>query len=429
MKRIISILFFVFTAGLCNAQTVTLEECQREARENYPIVSQRGLIDKLADYNVSNARRNWLPQVTAFAAAAYLSDVPALPERLSGLLSPLKINFGDFPHDLYGVSVGVKQIVWDGGMIKAQVKSSQAEAEVSRQSWETEMYALSERVNQIYFGTLLLQENVKIADLLLEELNRNYKMMEAMAEYGTADRNDLDKIKVEMLGAQQQRSQVEVTRKAYMQVLGIMTGGAVTSVTELVKPSNVDVPSLAKINRPELAVIDAKENLLNAQRRALNSSVMPQIGAFVQGVYSNLSPDIFGSMTNSKWSPYFLAGISIKWNIGNFYTLKNKKSQIDINAAMLSSQREAFLYNIGLQSTQEKAAVDKMVEVLSYDDNIIKIRHDIRKRTEVLVGNGDGNVNDLLRDINAEDIARRNKAAHEVEWLKNIYDLKYTVNQ
>ena len=157
---------------------------------------------------------------------------------------------------------------------------------------------------------------------------------------------------------------------------------------------------------------------------------MPQIGAFVLGAYSNPSPNIFNSMMgDGKWSPYLFAGISLKWNIDGFYTKKNRMSQIELNRKRLETQRETLLYNIRLQSTQERAAIEQMEEVMRYDDEIIRLRSTIRKRTEAQVTNGEGSVNDLLRDINAEDRARRNRTAHEVEWLKNIYDLKYTVNE
>ena len=82
-----------------------------------------------------------------------------------------------------------------------------------------------------------------------------------------------------------------------------------------------------------------------------------------------------------------------------------------------------------LQSMKEQAAIDQMKEVMRYDDEIITLRTSIRQRTEAQVQNGEASVNDLLRDMNAEDRARQNKTAHEVEWLKNIYDLKYTVNE
>ncbi len=430
MKRIACILLLLTGTVLCRAQTVTLEACQLAAREHYPVVAQQGLIDKLEEFNISNARRNWLPKISLSAMAAYLSEVPEFPATLSDLFGQLGIDFGAMPHSLYGAAVQVQQPVWDGGLIKAQTDAAKAEGEVARRSWETEMYALGERVNQLYFGSLLLQENIATADLMIADLRRNRKMLESMAEFGTAEKNDLDMLQVEILGAEQQRAQLESTRTAYIAMLSLMTGLDLTAETVLEKPSPAGIPSGAENGRPELALLDAQSGLLDAQRKAVRASVMPQIGAFVLGAYSSPSPNIFNSMTGSrKWSPYFFAGISLKWNIDGFYTKKNRMAQIELNRRKLESQRETFLYNIRLQSTQERAAIRQMEEVMRYDDEIIELRSTIRRRTEAQVTNGEGSVNDLLRDINAEDRARQNRTAHEVEWLKNIYDLKYTVNQ
>ena len=37
-------------------------------------------------------------------------------------------------------------------------------------------------------------------------------------------------------------------------------------------------------------------------------------------------------------------------------------------------------------------------------------------------------VTDLMREINAEDLAKQDKIQHEVELLLSIYNLKYTTN-
>ena len=431
MKRIACLILFVIGAAVCYGQhRVTLEECQLLARDNYPVIAQQGLIDQLEEFNISNARRNWLPKISLSAMAAYLSEVPEFPSTLNDLFSQLGVNLAAMPNTLYGTTVQIQQAIWDGGLIKAQTEAAKAESEVSRRSWESEMYALTERVNQLYFGSLLLQENIATADLMIEDLQRNYKMLESMAAFGTAEKNDLDMLKVEILGAQQQRAQLASTRTAYIAMLSIMTGLELTAATELEKPAPEGIPAGDGSRRPEFALLDAQAGLLDAQRRAVRASVMPQIGAFVLGAYSNPSPNIFNSMMgDGKWSPYLFAGISLKWNIDGFYTKKNRMSQIELNRKRLETQRETLLYNIRLQSTQERAAIEQMEEVMRYDDEIIRLRSTIRKRTEAQVTNGEGSVNDLLRDINAEDRARRNRTAHEVEWLKNIYDLKYTINQ
>lgn len=430
MKRTIALLLLLASALACRAQSVTLEECQTRARENYPLVEQRGLIDKLEEFNISNARRNWLPKVSLSAMAAYVSEMPEFPASLGNMFAQLGIDFGgSMPNTLYGGAVQVQQAIWDGGLIKAQSEAAKAEAEVSRRSWDADMYALRERVNQLYFGALLLQENIRTADMLIADLERNCKTLEAMVELGVAGSSDLDKLRVELLGARQQRSQLDANRRAYMAMLGIMTGMEFTAATTLEKPVP-DKPAAYEPERPEFALFDAQEGLLEAQRRAVNASVMPQIGAFVTGVYSSPSPNIFASMDGSReWSPYLFAGISLKWNIDGFYTKKNRMQQIELNRRKLDMQREVFRYNLHLKGSQEMAAIEQMEEVMRYDDSIIELRNSIRLRTEAQVETGDASVNDLLDDISAEDRARQNKTAHEVEWLKNIYDLKYTINR
>lgn len=432
MKRIgIFAILFIVGLPLSRAQeSVTLEECRQLAAKNYPVTSQYDLIGKLEEYNIANARRNWLPKISLSALASYLSEVPQFPDKLNSLFGQLGMEFGAMPNTQYGAAVQIRQPIWDGGMIKAQVEASKAESEVSRRTWEAEMYALRERVDQIYFGSLLLQENIRTVELLIEDLERNYKMLQALADFGSAQKNDLDLLRVEILGARQQRAQLESSRKAYITMLGIMTGVSLPPNVVLSRPDIGPIPPSGAVNRPELALFEAQERLLEAQRKALNATVMPQIGALILGAYSNPSPDIFKSMTgNRQWSPYFFAGISLKWDIDVFYTKKNRVAQIELQRRRLTSNRETFLYNIELQSAQERAAIAQMEETMRYDDEIITLRKAIRKRTEAQVKNGEGSVNDLLRDINAEDRARQNRNIHEVEWLKNIYDLKYAVNQ
>lgn len=43
------------------AQSLTLDECQKMAHDNYPAIKQYGMVETLRDYNVSNATKGWLP--------------------------------------------------------------------------------------------------------------------------------------------------------------------------------------------------------------------------------------------------------------------------------------------------------------------------------------------------------------------------------
>ena len=61
MKRTVFFFTLSLAAMLAHAQ-LTLEECQRRAQDNYPLVRQYGLIEKARGYDLSNAGKGYLPQ-------------------------------------------------------------------------------------------------------------------------------------------------------------------------------------------------------------------------------------------------------------------------------------------------------------------------------------------------------------------------------
>ncbi len=424
------------------AQTLTLEQCQQMARENYPLVEQRGLIEKSSEFTVANAKHNWLPQVSISAQATYQSDVVTIPQDIVDMVGQLEgspilgavgidmpdLNYDGIPKDQYKAAVEVQQIIYGGGAVKAQVEAAKAQGEAEQQNWETEMYALRERVNQLYFGTLLLQEKGKEVNLMMDELERNKRLVQACVDLGVAGQSDVDKLQVEILSARQQRSEIDASLKAYRIMLGIMTGQEIAEGTEFVKPAMTLLPAELQINRPELRYIDAQQRLLDAQKRGVDAAIKPQIGAFFQGAYSNMGLDMFSTMMNNGWEPYFIAGIQLKWNLSGFYNRKSSLSKIETVRSQLALQRETFLYNMNLKSRQEQIGIERMHEVMKEDDEIIRLRTSIRERAAAGVQNGSVTVNDLLREIHAENLARQNKVTHEIELLKDIYDLKHTVN-
>jgi hypothetical protein len=62
------------------------------------------------------------------------------------------------------------------------------------------------------------------------------------------------------------------------------------------------------------------------------------------------------------------------------------------------------------------------------DEEIISIRSSIRKAAESKLAHGIIDVNDLVREINAENATRVKRSVHEIEMLKEIYNQKYTKN-
>lgn len=70
-------LIFVMLAFAIGVNAQTLDECQRAAEQNYPLIRQYDLIATTTDMTVKNIGKGWLPQIAASAQATYHSDVAA----------------------------------------------------------------------------------------------------------------------------------------------------------------------------------------------------------------------------------------------------------------------------------------------------------------------------------------------------------------
>ena len=87
-----------------------------------------------------------------------------------------------------------------------------------------------------------------------------------------------------------------------------------------------------------------------------------------------------------------------------------------------------FLFNTRLEMTQQDQAIHSLEKQMRDDDEIIRLRTNIRKAAEAKVANGTLTVTEMLRELTNESLARQSKAMHEIQRLMGIYQLKYTIN-
>jgi outer membrane protein TolC len=409
---------------------LTLEECQQLACENYPLIKQYDLIEQSMAFSVANVSKALLPQVSFGAQATYQSDVPSFPEQMTQLYKQMGIDMKGLNKEQYKVALEVSQIVWDGGLIKAQKDISKTEGDVSIQSVETEMYKIKERVNQLYFGILMLREQAAQNGLLQELLQSNYENVASLVENGVALESDLSMVKAEQLTTSQQFTQIESMITAYCRMLSLMTGKQIAENEKFIKP-NIENPDVSgtENDRPELKLFDAQSQQFEARKKAVIASTMPRLGLFAQGFYGYPGLNMFEDMMNDKWSWNYLAGISLQWNFGSFYTKKGNLRKLQLAQQQVDSQRDVFLFNNNLQQLQQKSDIQKMNKLMADDEKIIKLRTEIRQSSEAKYANGTLTINDLLRDIITENQSSLTKTIHEIEYLRSIYELKNTINR
>lgn len=419
----LSLFFLPFTL---RAQ-LSLDDCQQLAEKNYPLLKKYDLIGQTTQYTVKNIQQGYLPHIAVTGQATVQNDVPTLPGALDQMLTAQGMEVKGLKKDQYRVGVDVDQLIWDGGQIKARKQLAEAEGKVSTAENEVQLYALRSRINELYFGLLWLDERIALSQAYGELLAKSRGRLEALEKGGMVMGADVDAVRAEELKARQQTRSLLSVQRGWRQVLALFVGKEEAALQQLVKPKGAGLRG--EVNRrPELQLFDARLQQMDLRTELLNRARYPQISLFARGGYGYPGFDYFEDMFHHDWKWTAMAGLRLRWDISSFYTQKNERRRLSLLAAEIDNAREVFLFNNRLQTTQQRAEWQRYAQLLSEDDEIVRLRQSVRESAEKRLEKGVIDVVQLLQEITKENEARIERSSHEIEMLKAIYELKYTLN-
>ena len=421
MKKLLFLLMLPLTM-----QAQTLQECQEAAEHNYPLIRQYDLIGKTTQLTVENIGKGWLPQVSASAQVTLQSDVASWPKQMQSVYQQMGLNMKGLKKDQYRIGIDVNQVVYDGGVIRSQKEIAQRQGAIEEAQTEVTMYQVRSRVNEMYFALLLFDEQITLNADLQELLSSSEKKLESMFKHGTAAESDYLSVKAERLNVVQQATNLQAQRRTLAMMLSTFCGIEVQHVQKPVQYTAMS--SQQSVQRPELKVIEAQLRLADAQEKSLDAALMPKVGVFAQGFYGYPGYNMFDDMMRHRWSLNGMVGARLSWNIGALYTRKNDKAKIQLQREMAATSRDVFLFNNNLEQMQQNENMERYRRLMADDDEIIALRSSVRKAAESKLAHGIIDVNDLLKEINAENSAQVQKSIHEIEMLKEMYNLKITTN-
>ena len=420
-KFIVAILLIL--ASTTTAQT--LEECQKAAEKNYPLIKQYGLIAQTTDLTVSNIQKEWLPKIAVSAQATYQSNVVAWPERIQSIYQQMGLTMKGLKKDQYKMAIDLQQTLYDGGTIASKQAIARQEAKVQEAENQTKLYEVHHRVNEMYFALLLLNEQIKLNNNVKSLLLASENKLAAMVKSGTAATSDLDNIKAERLSAEQQYTSLKAEQQMLQHILTTFCGIKVENVQ---KPTPVSTDILTN-NSPELQLFNSKLKLSEAQEKALNTRLHPTLALFAQGYYGYPGMNMFNDMIEHKWRLNGIVGVKLSWNVGALYTRKNDKARLRLQRELIENERKVFLFNNSMEQIRQNSNINRFKTMMQTDKEIIALRTNVRKAAESKLLHGIIDVNSLLREINNENAAKVQWAIHEIDMLKEMYNLKYTNNQ
>jgi outer membrane protein TolC len=410
---IISAIVFFIPSVLWGQSSITLDECTTLARANYPLIKQHELLTSSEDYNLSNANKGYLPQISITGIGGYIiNGLPSL--TLPGVPA-------SEPDKVQAIAlVQVNQTIWDGGATRTTKDITRASTAAEKAYVDVQLFQIQDRVAQIYFGVLLMDEQLKVLALSEKNLKLNHDRLRLSNENGLGYRVEVDEVEAELLKLDQRRIEFTFTRAAYIDMLSLFIGKPLTAETTLVRPDVSGEVLTGANNRPEMIWYNNRTRLVETQAAMDKVALMPKVGILGAGVF--ISPGM--QFATSKITNLAIVGLSVSWNTGGLYRNSNNKQLHQLQSNRIATEQKTFEFNQSLELKQYGADVAKQRAVLQNDSKIVELKSRIQQSQQLKFDNGLCSAADLINAINNEQDARGNQRLHEIQLLKSLYAYK-----
>lgn len=421
MKRKTCLLIIAYSLlSLKLSAQMSLEQCRSLAKEHYPAIRQYELVQKTGELSLSNASKAYLPQIVIGAQATWQNAVASFPEQLTSMLTGSGMDFPGIRKEQYQISVQIEQTIWDGGRTKAEKEISKAAAASSAGALDVDFEKLESRVDELFFGILMLNSRERQAESMNALLESNLSRLRALRDNGAALTADCDRLEAELLSGMENLALIQGNSQYYKTALSLFTG---VQVDSLLKPK-MPAGSEGIRSKAELRLIDSGILGLEAQEKLVKSATMPRFSIFAQSWYGYPGLDMFRSMTSSDPTFNAILGVRMSWNISAFYTKGNTLHKIRVSKAESEVKRELYDFNNSIRLAGNNSTMDRLNGTVERSRKILELRKGIRESAEVRYENGVMSLTELLNAISEENAAGIACEAAELELLKTAYELE-----
>lgn len=408
--KLLLMLFIFFSNG---NDTLKLDYCYEQVYAKYPLGAQRELNKSSTDLKIDNLDINYLPQINITGQSSYQSDVTKI-DIGSPLFTPPEIN-----KDQYKIFLDVKQTVFDGEVTSSLKDVERNQLLANNQKIEVELYQLKQRVNDLFFSILLLQEKKDLIDLKLNTVKEQLGEIESQIKYGVLPASSRYILEAEILKIDQELYEIESNRVASLNMLGELLDEEfdVNTMLELPTPTVTDFETEQR-NRPEYKLFQLEKNALKSYDDVVTSRSIPRLSVFGQGGYGR--PGL--NFLDNTFQPYYIVGINLSWNPINWNRNDNEIQINQINRKILDIRKETFDKNLNVSLEKYKTEISKLEGLIEKDKEIIVLKSKILSSISSQLTNGTITATDYLTELNSENQAKIMLNTHKVQLVQAKID-------
>lgn len=403
MKKLIILLLLPVQMVFAQSE-ISLDDCYRWSRENYPNLKQAEIWQEITALKKGNNKTNYLPQVTLNGQATYQSDVTKVVTSMPGISIP------SVSKDQYKAYAEFKQSIWDGGITTANANLEDAILQANLSQVEVELYKLNEQVSQAFFTALAVDKQKEVLVVQKKVLLEKLKAVQSGVKNQVIEKSAALALEAEILNLEQNEIQLEAGKKTAIQMLSILTGQTISENANL--KYNVPIANTQKeLNRPEMQLFSAQKTQLEKQNDLLAKSRNPKLFGFGQAGYGR--PGL--NMLNDKFDTYYLVGVGVSWNAFDWQKTSRHKEMLQLQSQMISQQEETFSQNMNLLLASQNEQIQKLEKLLETDSKMVALRSELAQTSASKLENETITTSDYIQDVQAETIAKLNIELHRIQ--------------
>ena len=413
-RIIITIFASVLISPVLKAQTsISLNDLYEKISTDYPTTKKQEIEAKIATLNAQIAGANLYPELIISGRASYQSEVT---EFQAGAISPPAIS-----KDQYNISLGLNQVLFDGGRTRSLSELAKISGEISQANLEVEIWNVRRQLDEVFFNTILLQKQLETTNILLKDLNEQLELVRSRVKNGVLLPGNEYVMQAEILKIKQRKIQINEAIKAGYQVINYLTGMEISEQTTLELPEEEGLVNLEieEIQRPELMMFDAQKKMLGVQDKINSTQKLPQISAFANTAYGRPGYNVFDDDLHVYW----MIGLKANWSFKSFRNSDKKSSIVELEQQNVSASEDAFSRQVQSGLAKVRGQISAIEEQIKLDREVVDLREKVAEEKKNELQQGVITSTEYITELNALSKSQLDLNLHQIQLLqaKNEY--------
>ncbi len=402
----------------------TLDELVRSAYVNYPFARQLSFTKLQNLESVKNLGTDWLPQVSVSGKGTCQSEVYSL-KMPESIVQEFGLDLSQARKLQYQGQMGISQLIYDGGMSRVRKKQMAIDGEIQSDQIKSSMLQVEELVNTLFESILVDREQIKIIRFRQNDLEQRKKDIACAIQSGVSLRTDLQEIDADLIQLRQQKMALLMQQCQYCVQLSSYTRQSVDTTTVLDLPEVKDLENSNYTNRPDYRVFGEQLQGADCQLNQLRREALPRISFFANGYYGRPGLNVMNYSTHLSG----IVGVSLTWNIAALYDNGHKKKMVELNRELVKNRQSVYELNMDKQIEDLKIDVLKNKGLMDSDNDIVKIRLNVKKVAASQLKNGSITLADYLIKLNDISRAMIGQSIHRIEFSMDMAKMRTLLNK